>query len=65
MYSLLLTGNISTYKFKNFGDELNIIENSKNLALHIKLSYFNTSNKEADFMISTFLFKTIYLKIIE
>lgn len=64
LYSLLLTGNISDFKLKSLGDQLKIVEQNKQLDLHLKLSYFN-SNQESDFMISAFLFKTIYLRMIE
>jgi hypothetical protein len=64
MFSLMLSGAMSSYKMKNLGSDLSILNRNADLDLHLKLSYF-TNMDHADYMISVFLFKVTFFRIIE
>lgn len=60
----MLSGGMSSFKMKNLGSDLAILNRNSDLDLHLKLSYFTNTN-HADYMISVFLFKVTFFRITE
>ena len=61
---MMLTGKMSGFKLKNLGSDLETLNHNPELDLHIKLSYFMNTD-DADYLISVFLFKLAYLRLLE
>jgi hypothetical protein len=64
VFTVMLSGKISSYKMKNVGMGLDILRDNPEFDLHLKLNYFTNLN-HADYLISVFLFKVSYFRLVE
>ena len=64
MFTLMMSGAMSSFKMKNLGSDLSVLGRRPELDLHLKLSYF-TNTGHADYMISVFLFKVTFFRLTE
>lgn len=64
LFTLMLSGKMSSFKMKNLGSDLSVLNGNPQLDLHLKLSYFSNLD-HADYMISVFLFKVSFFRITE
>jgi hypothetical protein len=64
LFTLMLSGKMSSFKMKNLGSDLSVLNRNPDLDLHLKLSYFSNLD-HADYMISVFIFKVSFFRITE